>query len=142
MSPVIAWLGSQQRIGMRENLKTCVVFGGLMATLYSGYTVVLYAIEGPAPFAKYGITVVTIVLAYYGAGILGGVLVGALFPLARWWVGRVVLTLIATFVAIFCAEIAMSGPSWRWGGDVWHELMMLTLIFGLVLSVILPRVSS
>jgi hypothetical protein len=127
---------------MRNNVRTTIVIGMIMATVYSAYAVVLYVLRGSAPFESDDTTIWVVLLTYYSAGALGGAVIGALLPLARWRVGRTMLTFLGVSIAILCIEIAMSGPFWHWSGDTWHELMVLTLIFGSLLSFTLPRASN
>jgi hypothetical protein len=49
-------------------MRTALMVGLVMATLYSAFAVILYVGVGPAAFARHGTTLLTVILTYYVAG--------------------------------------------------------------------------
>jgi hypothetical protein len=115
---------------MRVNLRTSVLVGFIMATCYAIYAVVVYAVRGPAPFAAHGVSLQIVLLTYYAAGILGGLVVGVMLPVARNSVGALLVGVVIGLIVFFCIEVASSGPVWKWTSDAWEDVLVLGALLG------------
>jgi hypothetical protein len=76
---------------MHKNVRTTFFIGLTMATLYSIWVIVVYVTRGHGPFTAMGTSLGAVLLTYYTTGALGGLLVGALLPFARTFLGAVAL---------------------------------------------------
>ena len=121
---------------MRENLRVGVLLGLVGATLYSAYAGVLFLLNGPGTFERNGATLQTVVLTYYAAGTLGGLTVGALWPLARSLPGTILIGVCVALIFFFCVSVAVDGPVWRWPAEVWQDVLLSGLFFGVAGSFI------
>jgi hypothetical protein len=79
------------------------------ATLLSAYVIVLAALRGSWQFDTYGVSGTTIILSYYGAGILAGTSIGILRPLLRWWIGAAFVGAVAGMFGYGAVAYADSG---------------------------------
>lgn len=71
------------------------VFGGIaMAVLMSLAALAIAAIGGSRGFEKLGVSVGAVIGTYFAGGILGGLTVGALMPLATWRWGAAILGIL------------------------------------------------
>lgn len=113
------------------NLRTGVVGGLALASIYSAYTVVLFALHGEAPFRKNETSLGVVIATYYTAGFLGGAVVGLLMRFSKSAFGMLLIGVAAAFVFFFCVASAVDGPFWRWDGEVWFELTALVVFFGI-----------
>ena len=75
---------------------------------------------GNHPLPGYGITPLQIAVVYVLSGLVGGVLVAALLPLSRWFLGAFFLGMIVVLPAYMAVGVLMRG------NDSWVE----TWIFG------------
>jgi hypothetical protein len=121
------------------NVKGGVILGFVISSLYSLYAVILYAIRGSAAFEANGVTMAGIVAAYYGAGIIGGAIVGALSPLLRWRLGATVVGMVAGFVVFVGIGLATEGYFTRWTNRTWETAVVLGTFFGAVCANIVWR---
>jgi len=86
-----------------------VALGVAMATLYSAWVALVYALNGSRPFVEVGVTLPVVIAVYYAGGVLGGAVAGTLWPRAR---SRVQATLVGVLVAVVVtigAGVAMYG---------------------------------
>src|SRR4051812_38050107 len=104
---------------MLSNIKTGIACGCTMASMYALYAIGLYLFRGPTPFEAIGAGFGAVIAAYFGAGIMGGAVVGALFPLTRSRIGATVVGVIAGFFVYLSLAIADSGLPSRWSHDDW-----------------------
>lgn len=124
---------------MTTNVRTGTLIGFVIASLYSLYAVILYAIRGAAPFEANGVSLGGIVAAYYGAGVAGGAIVGALSPLLRWRLGATIVGIVAGFVVFLGIGLATEGHISRWTGRTWETAIVLGTLFGVICSNIIWR---
>ena len=76
--------------------------------------------SGNHPLPGYGITPLQIAVVYVLSGLVGGVLVAALFPLSQWFLGAFLLGMMVAFPPYMAVAVLMRG------NDSWAE----TWIFG------------
>jgi hypothetical protein len=114
--------------------------GGVgLAMLYSIYAVVVAHTSGPQAFAKDGVTLETVVLTYLAGGIVGGAIVGALFPLRRSFVGAVVVGFVAVVPFIMGIFYSMTGVPTRWQSSDWLGVFVISAAFGVCLGRMLRK---
>lgn len=110
----------------RWGARTGLIFG----TLYSLYALLLYAIRGDRPFAENGTTLARAIAAYYAGGLVGGVVLGVLRPIAITLGGAIVIGVVAFLAIMAGAGMAAFGPPWRWGVAEVVTLLITASIFG------------
>ncbi|MDB4916987.1 MAG: hypothetical protein JWM95_4631 [Gemmatimonadetes bacterium] len=125
----------RRRYGNRDDVRLCVIVAVIIATLYAAFVVGLFLFEGPGVFDKNGTSVGAVVVMYYAAGLLGGVVVGILLPLTRSLLGIIAVGVLVALIVFFCVAIGLEGPFWRWGPSVWRQLMVFGVIFGVPVSI-------
>lgn len=114
-----------------------------MATFYSAYAIILYVLRGPQPFRESGATLQSALLAYYSAGLIGGLLVGILWPIADGLLGRLVMGMIVGLVFFGCIEVAVSGGAfWHWTRNSWEDVLVLGIGMGGAGGLLIGRVSG
>jgi hypothetical protein len=106
-----------------------------MATIYTAFALIVVTTGGPDESTG-DVSISHIILAYYGAGVVAGPLVGALVPLTRWWLGRLFVSVIAAFVFFVCIGVATDGPFWEWEAPSWKKPVFLGCLLGLMGSLI------
>jgi hypothetical protein len=113
-----------------SNVAYGVTFGLGLATIYSLWALGVFLVAGSRSFARVDTTLGAAVIAYYSAGLLGGVLAGLMLPLGRFLFGAVVLGILVGTVFFFCIEVATSGPFWQWTSTNWKAVLALGAIVG------------
>lgn len=73
-----------------------VLHGIGVATLFSAYVLIVVAAGGRAHI-ELGVSVRTVVAGYFVAGVVGGLIYGALAPLTKWWIGRALVGFLIMF---------------------------------------------
>lgn len=100
------------------NIGLGVFFGVALATFYSAFVLILFMIRGDSAFEANDITLLGTISAYYFGGIVGGVIVGLLLPLATWRWGSVIVGVVAAVPVFLGIGIAMyGGPGSRGPND-------------------------
>jgi hypothetical protein len=120
----------EEEMRRETNIGLGVFFGFALATFYSAFVVVLYAIRGNSAFDANGITLLGTVSAYYFGGIVGGVIVGLLLPLATWRWGSVLVGVVAAFPVFLGIGIAMYGGPGGWGPNDRFGLVTAAILLG------------
>ena len=120
---------------IRTALSTALV----AATLLSAWALVVALAQGGLVVRQRGhaADVLVVVAAYYAAALAGGLLVGALQPLARWRAGSVFLATLTSAVAFVGLHYAQV-PAPAWGRFEYTKLAVLSVLFGVLLGLILP----
>ena len=116
---LMRWL--LERVTMRARttaarVRQGVKYGIVMAAVYSAFAVFVRLSQGPEPFRDGGVSVPSLLLAYFSGGVVAGVLVGLLAPLARRLVGALLLGFIVAMPVMYFIAIAMS-PVEEWDGE-------------------------
>jgi hypothetical protein len=112
------------------NLAKGVALGLFVATGLSLFVTVLRVGSGPGPFQRLDTTYPLTVALYYGAGFVGGILIGLAWPLKRWLLGSALLGMLGVFPAYLGAAFLMSPPSQWLTGDNFAEAALLALMVG------------
>ena len=82
---------------------------------------------------------VYVLLAYYFAGICGGLLVGVLLPLTRTTPGAMLVGSLVAIMLFLSMQMTQKGPIWLWDGRTWWQTALLAVVFGVVLG---PAIAS
>jgi len=106
-----------------------VKYGIVMAAVYSAFAVFVRLSQGPEPFRDGGVSVPSLLLAYFSGGVVAGVLVGLLAPLARRLVGALLLGFIVAMPVMYFITIAMS-PVEEWDGEAVGVSMVASAFLG------------
>lgn len=115
---------------MTTNVRTSVLIGLTMASLYSLYAMVLYAVRGNEPFDANEVSVSAIVLAYYGGGLIGGAIAGLLWPLVRWRVGATLVGAVVAFFLFLGIIAAMDGTGAFFRSESYLEAAVIGTLVG------------
>ena len=119
------------RTSLSRDIKTGIVFGIILATIYSAFATIVFALGGASVLEEYNTSLATVILAYYSGGLLGGLIVGLLMPMTRHWVGSLLVRLVVAAVVLLGARMAMSGPPWVWDRAKWDSVLFLTIVFAI-----------
>jgi hypothetical protein len=92
-----------------RNIGRGIVGGLALACLYTLYVALLYMLRGATPFQELGTTFRAVVMAYMGAGISIGVIVGIFLPLARKWWGAMLVGFVAGMALYLAIDLAEGG---------------------------------
>ena len=114
----------------KSNVLQGVGVGAVMATLYSLFVLVVFLVSGSDAFDKYETSLPIVVVTYYASGILGGATIGAFLPMAKHFLGRIVLGIIGGLIVFFCIVMAMEGPFWNWSSTDWETVAFAGVVMG------------
>lgn len=117
----------QQLLG---NLKWGVGYGLIFAVLFSLIVIVQYLLAGPGVAASRGIPVVAAIGAYFGGGIIGGVLLGLLRPLTRWRLGSAVVGIITCLPLSVAFALAFEGRPSNWSVEMVAAGIIVAVLIG------------
>ena len=120
--------------GTADSIRTGLLVGLVMATLFAATALLIFVIAGPDKFSN-EISMRDVIAAYYVAGIGGGAIVGAISPLGRSLPGRIAVAMVAALIAFLCIGVAVEGPFWRWGASQWKLTVFLACLFGVALGI-------
>lgn len=79
-----------------RNLLWGVRWGLAFGSVYAVWAGVLFVFRGAAPFQSHEVTVWEAVAVYLVGGVAAGGLMGLLRPLVRWWIGAMLVGMIAS----------------------------------------------
>ena len=88
------------------------MLGWLIATAFSLYVLILYALRGPAPFEANETTLSATIAAYYAGLTASGIVLGLVLPLARWKLGAALLGFLALIPLYGVIMFSLHG--WNW----------------------------
>ena len=110
----------------RLSLATGITIATMMSLL-----VLISSLWRETPTSEsYGVSMGSMVITYYAAGIIGGGLVGVVLRFGDNWATRLSAGLIAAFALFFCIAIATDGWISSWTGGDWVRVLVLTVVFG------------
>lgn len=90
-----------------------VMVGGALAGAFSIWVLVMRLLQGTDPRPLPGGSIFVVVLAYFAAGIIGGVLVGLLRPLAHHMVGAAAVgALVGALIYAAFGLVAVTADRW------------------------------
>jgi hypothetical protein len=88
-----------------RNIAKGVGIGLFIATGFTAWITFLRLTSGTQPFDRLQTTYSATVALYYGGGLIGGLLVGLLWPLHRWPLGSALLGILGVFPTYFGVEV-------------------------------------
>lgn len=104
--PAVSDAHSPVKKTLVENLRWGVKYGLGMAVFFSAYVAILFGVVSISSWQNLfaGAALPAVVAAYFGGGLIGGLIAGALRPLAHWPLGRMAMGfLVAIPVLEACA---------------------------------------
>lgn len=104
--------------------------GLTMATMASAFVVLSSLWRTRSTTEAFGLSLHSIVLAYYAAGILGGALVGLVLRLGDNWRTRTAASILGSFAAYGCVAVAMKGSVLSWDRGQWQMLIAISVLSG------------
>lgn len=104
--------------------------GLIMATLLSIFVVLSGLWRTRSTTEAFGLSLRSIVLTYYAAGILGGALVGLVLRLGDNWRTRTVACILGSFAFYGCVAVAMEGSVLRWDRGQWQMVIAISVLAG------------
>lgn len=116
---------------MVRNLKRCIAVGIACALLYAAWVLLVYFMRSSAPFESVGASPGVVVAFYLVMGVLGGAIVGVMWPLARQRVAAFGISLLVAFMVTMGALIVLEGTPAEWDPRIWIVVPVMTLAFGL-----------
>lgn len=120
-------------------VKKTVTLGIITATLYSLFVTALFIFQGAEVFEKSETSYIGVLLAYYAAGIICGVIIGILLPFTKSIIGSLVVYTIAAFFLSVCIISTMWGFILTWGEAEWVVCSISTVVFGIIGTIALRR---
>lgn len=115
---------------VKSRLLLSVAVGLIMATLFSVFAVLSSSWRTRPTTEAFGLSLRSIILAYYAAGILGGALVGLVLGLGDTWRTRTVASILGSFAAYGCMAVAMEGSVLSWDSGQWQLLIVISVLSG------------
>jgi hypothetical protein len=109
-----------------------VAIGVIAATLYSAWVVLVYALNGSRPFVELGVTLPTVVGVYYAGGVLGGAIMGVLWPRARSRLEATLVGMLIALVVVMGAGVAMYGYPSNWPSASWGGVLSTGVVLGTI----------
>ena len=88
--------------------------------------------NGDAPFERYGVSLATVILAYFAGGVSAGALVGVLAPLRRSRWGATLLGIMSGWLVFLGIGVALHGLPTEWDDVAWISVLVPGLLFGSV----------
>ncbi len=115
----------------RDNVVRCVIYGVGGGAAFSVWAVLLFLLRGTDPFDEIQIGLGQAMIFYLAGGATGGLIVGLLWPLAKWRIGAYLVSILTFFVLAFCMVVQLSGSPVVWDYSSWLAVPLLAIIFGL-----------
>jgi hypothetical protein len=114
----------------RPNVGAGVLFGVVMAVIYSVLAMLIFLFTGGRAFEAQGTTLDKVLLAYFAGGIFGGALGGLCWPLATWRWGSTLLGVIAGLPVGIGILMSLEGFVTGWSFDEWFAAIFTGVILG------------
>jgi hypothetical protein len=122
---------SRPRMGSREQVLQGVVVGVAIATVYVIAAVILSFIDREGVEDAIGASIFALVLVYYAAGTVGGLVWGLLYPFQRHLSIALLTGITVGFVAGFGFAALQEGPIfWRWDRRTLEAIAFMGILAG------------
>lgn len=109
-----------------------VIYAIILASVYAIFATAVFAVSGSEAFTQHGTTLPQVLLTYYSSAIVGGTVVGLLWPWRRTMLGSITIRILVAAIAFFCIQVTSKGPFWRWNSVQWETLIVLSVIFAVI----------
>jgi hypothetical protein len=117
---------------LREDVAAGIRWGLYFATVYGAFALVLFFVRGSEAFRRgAGVPLLVLLLVYYGAGIAGGAIVGALLPIGASLGGAIVLGWLGSAPAFFGFAVMLTPPDEE---RRWLKLAFVTVMGALLVG--------
>lgn len=113
-----------------RNLRWGIANGLGGAAAFSGIVLIISLLRGSTQFVQYGATTWSIIGSYFAAGLIAGVVLGLLRPLAKYWLGTLITATLCSICVVGAIGYAMDGQL-----DV-EMALTLGAMYGVMVSVI------
>ncbi|HEY9514327.1 MAG TPA: hypothetical protein VIQ74_01510 [Gemmatimonadaceae bacterium] len=113
------------------NVFRCVVYGIGSASIFAAWVVFVYTFRGPDALERVHVGLGPLLAFYMGAGVLGGLIVGLLWPILRWRLGAYFTSLVVALILTFALVVTLFGNPAYWDRSHWITVLIMTVIFGL-----------
>ena len=116
-------------IGLRTGL--------LLGAIFSAWAGVMFLMNGGRPMERYNnVTFIEVAGGYLFGGAVGGVIIGALYPLVRYKVGALLVGMLAVLPFAVAVMGSLQGFS-PWTGGHTFVVCVMTLVLGGVVGGVL-----
>lgn len=109
------------------------LFLAVAFTILGAILALIRALVGPAHGWQAGLSYLSVIGFYLVAGVVGGALVGLLYPLTRWWIGRRVAGIVVAVPITIAVRYTVYGPG-LWTEAELQKWVVTALIWGLAMS--------
>jgi hypothetical protein len=111
------------------NLPWGALSGLLFGVIYVLILGILFVVRGPELFRYYNTSFGEIAILYLYGGVGGGLIVGLLRPLLRWWWGAALVGVVAVIPVGFAFQLMRSGFA-AWGPKDTLVVVIFSIGFG------------
>lgn len=122
-----------------SNILWGVMRGIAMAIFFSLIALLIYGIAAVRGLEEHELPLYVLIASYFAGGIAGGVIVGLLRPLGKWWWGGAVMGIFALFPAVVSVLISLEGWVTRWDRTHFVFAIMYSVVVGSIVGVMLWR---
>jgi hypothetical protein len=98
--------------------------------MYCAWVSIVYAVSGPEPFERNGVTFSSVVVTYIIIGAVGGGIVGLLRPFSTTKIGAYAIGLIVGLFGAMSIGILVAGSPLRWQLPEWGTMPIFTIVMG------------
>ncbi len=125
-----------RRNSIRQNLSWGIRWGLIFAT---GFTVLglipalIRAFSPPGSFGEQTLSFAGIVASYFFGGVAGGIVVGLLRDLMKWWLGRRIIGIAAAVPFIFAVRVLVEGHD-AWTLEDVAPWIFAAVVYGVAMS--------
>lgn len=123
---------NRSQTSLRSDIVSGIKLGSYFATLMTVYVIVARTFFESQALERYGLSVVQLILLYYGGGILVGALSGLLRPLSATLGGSMLTGFLLWIPITFIAATALAASSERYA--LGNRLVPFTLIRSAILG--------
>ncbi|MFN2398928.1 MAG: hypothetical protein ABR543_09875 [Gemmatimonadaceae bacterium] len=117
--------------GVLRNIRWGIILGLFFAVYYSAIAIAIYLLLGPSAFDRNGITLLGAIMAYFTAGVVGGIVVGLFRPLVRSLLGRMAAGILVAVPVFLVIGVTADGNITGWTGDEWVALGISSVFLGI-----------
>lgn len=123
----------------KENVRWGVSKGLKFAVFCVLFLIVPLIARAIEPEGQRPVSFPLVVVGYFAGAVLGGAVIGALRPLARWPGGSILIGIVAGPLIMAALGPAMFGSPDTWGVDEVLSIVVPGMMLGAILGAVLPR---
>lgn len=114
-----------------QDVKWGLIYGIGLAAIYAAYVIVLFLFAGSEPFDELEVSLPAVLGAYFFGGLLGGVVLGLLRPLAKTLLAYMAVGMVVALPVVFGLVLIKSGPLSGWSRPECIVMLVLTTFYGI-----------